>query len=578
MRIQNRPIPQFPALLALAAMLTTAFSSETEKSSAIVKWGAAVDLQKVSEGVWKATGGDPYLVSEPLGNAPGEGMQFEIKMKITGSPTTAELRWWSKGEKADDDRRIRFSPACDGQWHVYTIDPCERLAEWGTPVDVVRIDPSSDPKSEIAIESFKLIPKNLEKFVATVQMDRKMYYPDQPIRFQIYYPRPWTGDLPRPMFSYTVSDGSGKPVRTGAMPGMPVHKMPYAIMMGGESIEGLPVGQYAISLELRNDKTPPMPVTGTFKFEVVAPKDRHVLTLPWQYVKDYTVIRADDGLFHAFGLVGRADKSQDWQEERLQNEKQFFHVTSPDLVNWTQHPDILHCPESGYDDRGVWSPYVFKHDGLYWMFYTGTQKGVVQRLCAATSPDLFAWTRRPENPLMSADKTEWAARKENGWTDYRDPMIFHDEVGKRWIAYNAATTKDAKGRIAAATSDDLIHWKDAGPVESVSYKDQKSQIAESPFVWKMGGRFFFSINHGNALSVGDSPLGPFNTLVDPNPMPKNVMAHEVLEIGPELWLVSGFAWEMHGNYIEFFKMTLEDGKPIINRDLTDILNANQSRK
>lgn len=545
----------------------------------MVKWNTVHDLQNVSDGIWKSTGDDPYLVSEPLGSIPADGLQFEIKMKITGSPGIAELRWWSKGDKPDRDRTLQFSPVCDGQWHDYTIDPCTRLAEWEKPIDTVRLDPSVNTGIEIEIGSVKLVPTDTEKtpHIATVQLDRKRYYPGQPVRFLIYYPRPWTGNLPRPMFTYVVSDESGNPVETGVMIGMPVYNMPYSMVAGSEGISGLQPGHYSLNVELRNDRTPSKPVTGTLKFEVLDPNVQHILTLPWQYVKDYTVIRADDGLFHAFGLVGRADGKQDWQEEGLQNEKQFFHVTSPDLVTWTQHADILHCPESGCDDRGVWSPYVFRYDHLYWMFYTGTQKGVVQRLCAATSPNLFDWTRRPENPLMSADRTDWASHKENGWTDYRDPMVFHDEANRRWIAYNAATTKDGRGRVAAATSDDLIHWKDAGPIESVSYKDQRTQIAESPFVWKMGEKYCLSINHGNGVCVGDSPLGPFKTMLDPNPFPRDVMAYEVLEIGPNLWLLSGFTWEMNGNDIEFFSMSLKDGKPVISRDLSEILKAKQPR-
>lgn len=544
------------------------------KDGTIGGWTGTHDLQKLSDNKWKTTGGDPYLLSGPMGSIPTEGRQFEIRMKISGPPDMAELRWWSKGGGPDMDHTLRFSPVCDGQWHTYTIDPSAQFAEWGSPIDTVRVDPSVNTGSEIEIESVELVPVDGEKTVhtATLQLDRKFPYAGQPIRFLMYYPRPWTGELPRPMFTYAVSDETGKQVRSGVMLGMTAYNMPYPMVAGGEAIDGLPAGRYSLGLKLRNDKNPAKPVTGTLKFEVLDPGQRHVLTLPWQYVKDYTVVRADDGLFHAFGLVGRADRRQDWAEERLQNEKQFFHATSSDLVNWTQHADVLHCPESGYDDRGVWSPYVFKHGSQYWMFYTGTQKGVVQRLCAATSPDLFTWTRLPENPLMSADKTDWAAARENGWTDYRDPMIFHDEVNRRWIAYNAAKTKEGKGRIAAAVSDDLIHWKDAGPVEFAAYNDRPFGIGESPFVWKMGGRYYLSVNHSFGICAGDSPLGPFNTKLDPNPMPPNVMAHEILNVGPNLWLVSGFSWEMNGNYVEFFAMSLKDGKPVVSRDLSEILN------
>jgi hypothetical protein len=556
-------------MAVLTLLLVASANPSLQRTSTDMKWASTNDLQKLSDSKWRATGSDPFLVSEPMGQEPTEGRQFEIRMKITGQPGYGEVRWWGRNEGPDTTRTLGFSPICDGQWHTYTISPYVRLGEWGRPLDIFRIDPTTQPGSEIEIEYVRLVPfdENLVDYTATIQLDRKLHYAKQPISFQIYYPKAWTGDLPRPMMVYSVTDAKGAKVRQGITLGIPAYNRHYSVVMGAERIEGLPSGAYNLHVELRNDKAPQRPIKGALAFSVIAAKHRHVLTIPWQYVKDYTVIY-DNGLFHAIGLVGRADQNQDWGEEALQNEKQFFHVTSPDLVNWTQHEDVLHCPKSGYDDRGVWAPYVFKHDDKYWMFYTGTQKGVVQRLCAATSPDLFNWTRRLENPLMSADRTDWARRADGSWTDFRDPMVFHDEPNHRWIAYNVAMTNETpmQGAVAASISTDLVHWKDAGPVLKTG-----SGIPESPFLWKMGGRHYLSVNAvGRGVYVSDSPLGPF-TKIDPDPMPQNTMAYEVLHVTDDLCLLSGFAWEVNGNYIEFYELSLKDGKPAVSRDLSRVL-------
>ena len=543
------------------------------KGLSMIKWDSTNHLEKLSENKWRSIGGDPFLMSEPLGDVPTEGMQFEIRMKITGEPGYAEIRWWGKGEGPDANRTLGFPITSDGQWHTYTISPYQRLSDWGRPIEIIRIDPTtSSEKSEIEIESVKLIPLDLSNiaYKCTVQLDRKLHYADEPIQFLVYYSKSWTGDLPRPMFKYTINDNGGKEVKKGVMIGAPAYNRHYSIVQGLGTIEGVPTGTYTINVELRNDKQPEKPVTGSLNFEVIDPNKRRVLTLPWQYVKDYTVIHAD-GLFHAFGLVGRADPKQDWMEEPLQNERQFFHATSPDLIHWTQHADVMHCPKSGYDDRGVWAPHVSKFGDKYWMFYTGTQTGVTQRMCAATSTNLLDWTRLAENPLMSADKTDWAVNNEGGWTDYRDPMVFHDEANNRWIAYNVAAKKGTNpplGAVAASVSNDLVHWKDAGAVYTGPY------IPESPFAWKTGDKYYLSINAGGrGIYVADSPLGPFTTKVEPDPMPQNVMAYEILQVKPDLLLLSGFAWEVNGNYIEFFELSMKDGRPTVSRDLSKILQA-----
>ena len=563
--LRYRTALAFAAIILLAA---SAACMAAGKDLPVIKWETANNLEKLSECKWRSTGTDPFLVSAPLGDIPTDGMQFEIRMKITGAPGGAEIRWWAKGEGPDTNRTCGFSPICDGQWHTYNIVPFLQLKDWQRPISIIRIDPTSNSDSEIEIESIKLVPVDLPNvdYKSTVQLDRKLHYSEQPIRFQVYYPRQWTGELPRPMFSYAISDDAGKKIKQGVMLGAPVYNRHYSIIQGLESIEGLPAGRYTLNAELRNDKQPDKPVIGSLSFEVLDPNKRHVLTLPWQYLKDYTVIHAD-GEFHAFGLIGRADQHQDWMEEGLQNEKQFFHATSPDLVNWTQHADILHCPKTGCDDRGVWAPHVFKYGTQYWMFYTGTQTGVVQRMCAATSPNLFDWTRLPENPLMAADKTDWAAHTDGGWTDYRDPMVFHDEPNNRWIAYNVAGMPN-KGAVAAAVSDDLIHWKDAGAVYTGPY------IPESPFAWYSEGKYYLSVNAGGrGVYVADSPLGPFTEKLTPDPMPQNVMAYELLQIKPGLWLLSGFAWEVNGNYVEFFEMSMKDGKPVVSTDLSRVIKA-----
>ena len=556
-------------LLALILLASAAARAGDGKALSDMKWESANHLEKLSENRWRSNGEDPFLVSSPLGSIPTEGLQFEIRMKITGPPGYGELRWWGKDEGPDAIRTLGFSPICDGKWHTYDVCPFLHLKEWGRPIDRIRIDPTTKPDSEIEIESVRLVSIDLDNldFDATLQLDRKLRYPDDPIRFQVYYPRQWTGELPRPSFDYSIADSSGKELRRGHMIGVPAYDRHYSIVMGGESIPPLPAGKYLLDVRLRNDKSPGRPVTASLSFEVIDPNKRRVLTLPWQYVKDYTVIYAE-GLFHAFGLVGRADPNQDWMEEGLQNEKQFFHATSSDLARWTQHPDVLHCPKVGYDERGVWAPYVFKHGDEYWMFYTGVQNGVVQRMCAATSKDLFSWTRRPENPLMSAEKTDWAAHTTNAWTDYRDPMVFRDDANDRWIACNVARRKDNTGAVAAAISKDLVHWEDAGAIYKGPY------IPESPQLWKVGEKYYLSVNaSGRGIYVADSPLGPFTTRLDPDPMPQNVMAYEALQVAPDLWLLSGFAWETNGNYIEFFEMSLADGKLAVSRDLSRLLRV-----
>ena len=75
----------------------------------------------------------------------------------------------------------------------------------------------------------------------------------------------------------------------------------------------------------------------------------------------------------------------------------------------------------------------------------------------------------------------------------RDPMVFR--VEDRWILYYTATSEPSGGAfvVAAAESDDLVHWHG----RHVVYRDEMSGTGggptESPFVFLHDGRYHLAI-------------------------------------------------------------------------------------
>jgi beta-fructofuranosidase len=150
------------------------------------------------------------------------------------------------------------------------------------------------------------------------------------------------------------------------------------------------------------------------------------------------------------------------------------HAVSTDLTNWTLLPDALWPGPSGaWDDVATWTGPIVRHEGLWYMLYTGASSqddALVQRIGLATSPDLLTWTKHPANPLIEADPRWYELLDRTVWHDqaWRDPWVFLDPAGDGYhalITARAATwPSDSRGVIAHARSIDLVEWQVQPPL------------------------------------------------------------------------------------------------------------------
>ncbi|MGN6760715.1 MAG: glycosyl hydrolase family 32 [Leifsonia sp.] len=190
-----------------------------------------------------------------------------------------------------------------------------------------------------------------------------------------------------------------------------------------------------------------------------------MFSLPDSYVWDFWL--ADDGdQYHLFFLyASKALKNPDARHYRAS----VGHAVSGDLTNWTRVVDALvRSDPPAFDELATWTGSVVRgDDGLWHMFYTGTSltpDGNIQSIGAATSPDLYDWTKNPDNPILTAD-ARWYERLSDGhWHDeaFRDPWVYRDERAGQWRMLITARANhgstDDRGVIGTALSPDLSTW------------------------------------------------------------------------------------------------------------------------
>lgn len=200
---------------------------------------------------------------------------------------------------------------------------------------------------------------------------------------------------------------------------------------------------------------------------------------PW-YINDHTFVRDHAGLWHLIGIT-HAEPMHPFDELHL------AHATAPSLLGpWTKHPFAL-STEAALGETQLWAPHVVRHDDRYWMYVcAGGADKRRYRIHLATSDDCWTWVRHPDNPMVV-----------DGW-EARDPMVVR--VGERWVMYYTATDPAEGGNhvVAAATSDDLVHWSGRTVVFRDAMVGTGAGPTESPFVIEHGGRWYLLIGPDHA--------------------------------------------------------------------------------
>lgn len=213
-----------------------------------------------------------------------------------------------------------------------------------------------------------------------------------------------------------------------------------------------------------------------------------------KWVWDFWLV-SSDGQYHMFFL--QADKSLGDPELRHWNVS-VGHAISTNLRDWRVVRDAIAPSKnetSAADSCTTWTGSVIKKGALWYLFYTGTslaENGKVQRVCLATSNDLFDWTKQPENPLLELDPLWYDGLDFDRWHDasWRDPWVLADgsQDGYRMLVTCRINhgENDGRGAIGQAFSKDLLHWTAAPPLLAPGNYGEM----EVPQIEKINGRYY----------------------------------------------------------------------------------------
>jgi beta-fructofuranosidase len=238
----------------------------------------------------------------------------------------------------------------------------------------------------------------------------------------------------------------------------------------------------------------------------------------------------DGALHHAFYLHASRSLGDPELRHRYPH---IGHATSPDLRTWTVHADALSVSsESAFDDWTTWTGSVVRDaGGMWWMFYTGSSHGDggdIQRIGAATSTDLYSWTRASDVPVIEADFRWYEPLDKTIWHDqaWRDPFVFQNGFGI-WHMLVTARAKQgptrSRGVVGHCVSRDLRHWTVLEPLTQPNGGFGQMEVLQvevvdgtPTLVFSCGGgeldeHALSRYGSGGVFSVtGPSTIGPFD--------------------------------------------------------------------
>ncbi len=214
--------------------------------------------------------------------------------------------------------------------------------------------------------------------------------------------------------------------------------------------------------------------------------------------------------------------------------------SSPDLIHWTRHPDILDIKNVPWAAYALWAPSAIHLNGKFYFFFAAND---IQEHDTFPGGIGEAVSNSPDGPFLDAIGKPLVGEYHNGAQPI-DPMVFKDDDGSIYLYYGGHAHCNV-----ARLAPDLSH---VIPLpDGTTYKEiTPKNYVEGPFMLKRKGVYYFMWSEGDwgdssygvAYARSSSPTGPFvraGKILSTDPSVANGPGHHsVLNIpGTDDWYI-----------------------------------------
>ncbi len=181
--------------------------------------------------------------------------------------------------------------------------------------------------------------------------------------------------------------------------------------------------------------------------------------------------------------------------------------SSPDLVHWTKHLDVLDVKNVPWAAYAIWAPSAIYRNGKYYLFFAAND---IQKQDTFPGGIGVAVSDSPAGPFVDLLGTPLVGAFQNGAQPI-DPMVYQDDDGSVYLYYGG----QGHCNVAKLAPD----MKSVVPMaEGSLYKEiTPEHYVEGPFVIKRKGVYYFMWSEGDwgdssygvAYGKSNHPTGPF---------------------------------------------------------------------
>ncbi len=191
-------------------------------------------------------------------------------------------------------------------------------------------------------------------------------------------------------------------------------------------------------------------------------------------------------------------------------QRQFDAFSSPDLVHWTKHADVLDIKDIPWAKKALWAPAVIEKDGKYYFFFAANDIQNDHELGGIG----VAVADKPDGPFRDLLGKPLVGAFHNGAQPI-DQFVFRDDDGTYYMIYggwkHANIVKLKPDFTGLEPLADGTVFKEITPAP---------EYVEGPLMFKRNGKYYFMWSEGGwggpnysvAYAIGDSPTGPFKRI------------------------------------------------------------------
>jgi beta-xylosidase len=188
----------------------------------------------------------------------------------------------------------------------------------------------------------------------------------------------------------------------------------------------------------------------------------------------------------------------------------FDAFSSPDLVHWTKHANVLDIKDIPWAKKALWAPAIVRNGGKYYFFFAANDIQSDKEVGGIG----VAVADKPDGPFRDLIGKPLIGAFHNGAQPI-DQFVFHDDDGTWYMIYggwkHANIVKLKPDFTGVEPMADGTVYKEITPAP---------EYVEGPLMFKRNGKYYFMWSEGGwtgpdysvAYAIGDSPMGPFKRI------------------------------------------------------------------